>query len=234
MKSPYEILGVDKSATPDQIKKKYKSLCGKYHPDKGGDEQKFKEVQDAYKRLTEPEKFRAEEQHNPFTGFKNNSFFHMPVQVTLPITLEEVFNGCSKIIKINGEEIRIPIAKGTDPTDGFTGHIRLNSGEQVLLMCQLQLTSHPEFTLEPNSNLICHKQITLLEYYNGTTIKITDLAGKTYAVKIKPQTNNQSIRVPGKGFPKGNHFGDIIINLSVELPVLTESKINNLGQLLAD
>ncbi|HHE45873.1 MAG TPA: hypothetical protein ENL05_00780, partial [Candidatus Moranbacteria bacterium] len=48
----YEILGVSKDATDDEIKKAYRKLAHKYHPDKpGGDEAKFKKINEAYQAL---------------------------------------------------------------------------------------------------------------------------------------------------------------------------------------
>jgi molecular chaperone DnaJ len=59
-KNYYEILGVDKKASKDEIKKAYRKLAHKYHPDKsGGDEVKFKEASEAYSILSN-EKKRAE------------------------------------------------------------------------------------------------------------------------------------------------------------------------------
>ncbi len=56
-KDYYSILGVSKSATQDEIKKAYRKLAHKYHPDKeGGDEQKFKEINEAYQVLGNKEK----------------------------------------------------------------------------------------------------------------------------------------------------------------------------------
>jgi curved DNA-binding protein CbpA len=52
----YSVLQLDKDATEDQIKEKYNELLLLYHPDKGGDPQKFKDLKAAYKILSDPKK----------------------------------------------------------------------------------------------------------------------------------------------------------------------------------
>jgi curved DNA-binding protein len=55
----YQTLGVGENASPDEIKKAYRSLANKHHPDKGGDQAKFKDISVAYDTLGNDQK-RAE------------------------------------------------------------------------------------------------------------------------------------------------------------------------------
>jgi len=69
----YKILNVDKTATKEGIKKAYKKLAKKHHPDHGGDEEKFKEINEAYGILSDDEK-RSEyddPMKNAFSVFPN-------------------------------------------------------------------------------------------------------------------------------------------------------------------
>ena len=58
----YDVLGVQKNASEDEIKKAFRKLAVKYHPDNGGDENKFKEISEAYETLSNPDKRREYDQ----------------------------------------------------------------------------------------------------------------------------------------------------------------------------
>jgi len=54
--NPYKVLGIKQDATQDEIKKAFRKLALKYHPDKGGDEEKFKQVNQAYSMISDEAK----------------------------------------------------------------------------------------------------------------------------------------------------------------------------------
>jgi curved DNA-binding protein len=60
----YDILGVLKDSSPDQIKQAYRKAASKNHPDKGGDTVKFQQVEEAYRILSDPQK-RSEYDNPP-------------------------------------------------------------------------------------------------------------------------------------------------------------------------
>lgn len=64
MANAYETLGVPKGASEEEIKRAYRKLAAKHHPDRGGDTARFQEIQSAYETLTDPQK-RAQHD-NPF------------------------------------------------------------------------------------------------------------------------------------------------------------------------
>jgi molecular chaperone DnaJ len=64
----YDTLGVPKNASPAEIKKAYRKLAREHHPDQGGDEARFKEIQGAYDVLSDPEKRKQYDQFGSANG----------------------------------------------------------------------------------------------------------------------------------------------------------------------
>ena len=144
MRDYYEILGVNKSSSDDEIKKAYRKIAIKYHPDKNPDnksaEEKFKEAAEAYSILSDSEKRQRYDQfghagvngaggpqgfsnmdvNDIFSAFgdifgeSDNIFGSMfgnqgrsrrrkggsDLKISIPLTLEEMYKGGSKTVKI--------------------------------------------------------------------------------------------------------------------------------------
>jgi molecular chaperone DnaJ len=122
-KNYYEILGVDENATADEIKKSYRKLSIKYHPDRNPDdkeaEEKFKEIAEAYETLSDENKRKQYDIErkgggfNPFGGFGSHDFSDFfsgfgrrqqvekgeDVYVNVNITLQDIYK--QKNIEVN-------------------------------------------------------------------------------------------------------------------------------------
>jgi molecular chaperone DnaJ len=122
-KDYYEILGINKNAKEDEIKKSYRKLAMKYHPDRNLDgntkesEESFKEAKEAYETLIDPDKrnrydnggqefsngdppgydafFSAMMGKNPFGQYVKPTA-NSNVQIKIDITLEEAYSGITK------------------------------------------------------------------------------------------------------------------------------------------
>lgn len=72
MSTYYEVLGVNEKATPEEIKKAFRVLASRHHPDKGGDTARFQQIQEAYAVLSDEQKRQQYDmqRQNPFSGFQ--------------------------------------------------------------------------------------------------------------------------------------------------------------------
>lgn len=90
MSDLYNTLGVDRSASQDDIKRAYRKLAAQHHPDRGGDTAKFQEIQSAYDTLSNPEKRAAYDNPQPqMNGFPGG--FHFHTGGGFPPGFEEIF-----------------------------------------------------------------------------------------------------------------------------------------------
>ena len=215
-KDYYKILEISKSASAQDIKKAYRKLAMKYHPDhnKGDNkaETRFKEVSEAYAVLSDPEKrkqydtFGAEgfqnrfSQEDIFRGFDFGSVF------------QEFGFGGAGAQSIFGQFFGGPRGAG-GPFGGRGGGFR----QQPRAM--------------KGQDLIYELTVTLEEVYAGSRRVITYTAGgrqETVSVKIPAGVSSgQKLRLPAKGeaSPTGGPSGDLFVQIRLaEHPVFRRRK----------
>tara|TARA_R110000796_G_scaffold17377_3_gene53541 strand:- start:100 stop:909 length:810 start_codon:yes stop_codon:yes gene_type:complete len=137
---PYKTLGVDASATDADIKQAFRKLAVQYHPDRGGDESKFKEINTAYDTIKTADKRQQHEMSKRYGGGFNfqtggnpfdmqdmfTQFFgagqaqrqrqpvNRNIQISIEVTLEDVYHGNKKQIRVDqiNKDLEITIPKG--------------------------------------------------------------------------------------------------------------------------
>lgn len=115
-KDYYKVLGVDRDASKEEIKRAYYKLAHKHHPDKGGNEEKFKEINEAYQVLSDKEKRNRYDQYGrafeegsgfDFSGFEGMGGFGQGFDFS--DIFSEFFRGEERRGPQKGEDIQIDV-----------------------------------------------------------------------------------------------------------------------------
>lgn len=244
----YETLGVNHTTKPDEIKKAYKKLASKHHPDKGGDPEEFKKVQAAYDVLGNPQKkheydnpspFRNHGQGNPHAGQGNpfsdifgdifgqrqqqrQSNFNAETQ--LVITLEDAYFGYNRQIDVGTGPIDIQIPKGikSGTVYNITGKAPIQDSNLPPgdLRVRIVIDQHDAFGRD-GTNLIGAIEIDYINAMLGTSVTIQHISGRQLNVHIPPNTEPDSrLKLRGEGFTNAHSsiVGDFIILVKVSTP----------------
>ncbi len=296
----YKILGVKKDAGNDEIKKAYRKLAMRYHPDqtKGNKkaEEKFKKISEAYAVLSDKKKrsqydtfgsngfqqrFTQEDIFRGFDfgdilkefGFGGGGRFTSGESGTrfsfgggtpfgsyqqqkraqakgsdlayeLPLTLQEVATGTSKIVSFKhqgrSEKITVKIPKGMvsgkklriagkgepSPFGGLAGDLYI----------QAKILKDPVYEVEEH-DLYIKEEIKLSEAILGVNITIPTLSKKELTLKIPPGTKHKTkMRLSGHGLPRinGKGQGDLYVLIHVNIPDKLTKKQKQLIEQLAN
>lgn len=235
MKDYYSILGVNKQATDSEIKKAYRKLASQHHPDRGGDANKFKEIQEAYDILGDANK-RAE-YTNPQGFFTNRHNFDDLVdqyftkfnmrdqmrntRVTIWIPFELAVVGGKQLISFNtpgGQrplEITIPSGIHDDESVRYPG---LGPGGADIVI-NFRIHGHPVWQRD-GLDLLREIDLDFWQLILGTEVSFYSLTNRELKLKIPPKTNPGSmLRLKGQGIARqGHNTGDVFVKIKATLP----------------
>jgi len=232
----YNVLGVHENATQEEIKKAYRKLAVEHHPDKGGSEDKFKMISEAYDTLGDENK-RAQYDNklqnpfngefNPFSDFYDNPFYTSRKRgvpdkiIEMTIGAVDSYLGGDRVITYN-REIPCVDCKG-DGGDKIICHICKGQGYHIHKIGG-SMFSH--VVKQPCNNCKGSGQVytKVCNTCNGKTTKT-----ETESVKIKlPHgiDNGQFLKLQGKGDYIGGMYGNLVIKVK-SVPQNNFEKIGN-------
>lgn len=225
----YSTLGVARSATPEEIKRAYRKLASQHHPDKGGDKNKFQEIEQAYRILSDPQQRQQYDNPNPFNrsgtysdaGFQEfnfNDIFNMfgvharnqrgpgNARLSLWISLEDVARGGPQVIavqmgnSVSNIEIDLPVGLNDGDAIRYPGLAPNNQD----LVITYRIKPHPNWHRDKR-NITTEKDVSIWDLIIGGDVEVTDLTGSTLSLTIPPRTQPGSLlRARGRGLPNTN------------------------------
>jgi len=256
----YSILGVAKNASEQDIRKAYKKMSMKHHPDRGGNEEQFKKINEAYQTLSDAQKRAAYDnpQRNfntsnmdgwgdifgaggPF-GFGQRRSRNPDIRIKVSISIDEVYTGKQVLAAYrlrNGQEqtvnLDIPIGASEGDTIRFQG-LGDNSipGQRGDLYVIIDILPHPLYTRNSN-NVQMTLKVNCLELITGTSSVIKTPEGKNIELKIPPSTKNGTVfSMNGYGLPSARTGakGTFFIRVEAEIPKLNNLQIAKIQEVL--
>ena len=274
-KDYYKILGVQKGATDAEIKKAYRNMAKKYHPDRNQNNPKaeniFKAVSEAYDVLSDKSKRRQYDllgknwqkyqqfsggdsggfedrvkdfefkdifgegfsgifknifdkfggDESPFARFTSEDQSDKVHKIKIDLTLEEVYQGTSRLLTVGDKRIRIRIKKGVSDGQELKGKGPANrEGEKQNFLLVMHVKEHLDFRREED-DLHFDLKISLCAAIFGQKVKVKTLNGDIHFSLPKGTQTGKIFRLKGKGLPNYENpkkIGDLYVNIQPQIP----------------
>lgn len=254
----YSTLGVNKQASPEEIKKAYKKLAMQHHPDRGGNQATFQKINEAYDTLKDPQKRQQYDNPQPEINLNSNNFEDVfsqffgqtrrqvrrnrDIKIGLNLTLQEVATGKDVLATyrlLNGQETSASLRIHAGVQDGqvirFKGlgdnsHPQLQRGD-LQILCRVK--GDKTFTRDRH-HLKTTINVSIFQLVLGTQIDIPSLTGGLIRVTIPKNTNPGTIlSIAGYGLPDPatNRQGNLYVTVKGIIPKMLPEQIERVQKL---
>ena len=247
MQDSYKTLGVDPSASPEEIKRAYKKLAMQHHPDRGGDVTKFREISEAYQKITSknsipnpPHAWKSEvDPHivelmnnmiNNFRGFNfSTRTVNQNIRIAVELTIREIVFGCEKMLNIRysttTKNLSLNFPPGLKTGDIITFNGFGDDTNQSItpgnLEVVIRIKDHPQFKII-NGRLETSATITVWQAMLGTSINLQTIDDRTIAFAIPQGTQpNHQLLIAGQGLTNNvtKNREPLAVNIQIEIPL---------------
>jgi curved DNA-binding protein len=254
----YKTLGVSIGASEEEIKKAYRKLAMKHHPDRGGSEVEFKRIKEAYEALSNPEQHKFNTGPDGFgdlndmfrrgqrAGASNfdfdwnaRSIKNPDISISVACTLEEAYTGFFKDVEFSlpdgtRKHIFVTFPPGThkDIKIRYAGEggVMIPNAPPGDLYVKANISSHPIWRVDGN-DLFSIMQISVWQAMFGTIVEFEEIGGAKIQITVPPGTQSRSqLRLKGRGMSiRGSlHRGNAFVEVVVKIPALSEEDKNKL------
>lgn len=246
----YSILGVPRTASADEIKQAYRKLAAKHHPDRGGDTEKFQQVQEAYDVLGNEEKNAQydnpphydkqsiQDMFNSMFGSRNRQQAARNKNITIKVqlTLHDILHGHSVIgtIKLpsgRDQSLQLQIPSGVSAGDAIKfaglGDDTLPNVPRGDIIVVVEEAAHPTLKRE-YANLVTTSNISVFDAITGTTISVLTAENTTLEVAVPAGIQHgQLLSCSGHGLPVSPNSktrGNLYVKINLIVPRLVEDE----------
>lgn len=248
----YSLLGVDRNADQNQIKQAYRNLVKQHHPDRGGDAEHFKKINQAYETLGDPARRQQYDNPQPQASFNSANFEDMfstffgqrakpqmrnrDIKIAVALTLEDVLVGKDAVVTYklsDGSETsaNIKIHPGVEHGEAIRfrglGDNHFSSMSRGDLIIFVKVIEHREYTRE-GRNLKKTVEVGIFDLILGKKLTVTTLKGNDIVVNIPAGTNPGTIlSVSGYGLPDLNigRTGNLYLIIKAVTPKIENNSL---------
>jgi DnaJ-class molecular chaperone len=235
MTTHYQTLGVDRTASAEEIKLAYRKLASQHHPDRGGDTATFQTIQAAYDVLGDAGKRQQYDNPAPqFAGgapFDFDNIFNMfgarfqhpgqaqqqQVRMSLWISLADVAQGGRRAVSLGNKTVEIEIPLGINDGDNVQ-YANLGPGGTNLVV-NFRIHPHPRWQRQ-GLNLTQDETVLVWDLILGGELPVRDIQGTTLNMTIPAGTQpGTQLRLRGRGLRnRQGETGDLFVRLQARLP----------------